>query len=810
MGVEGTYVRFSDTFDLSLEFDRLKGPEFRVNKYVSSSLKDLTKRVVAIATAYMGLREFLDYQSKREFGMVNQALCASLRENLLKEYSMLVGQLEYQFYNGPGAFSLQQLQLQLMDIGKKLQQGYELGQIILRENAKKSEEAVRSTFDDDLDKVIESLKLNNNSGGRGSGDNGASGGAQPDNGTLNQLLSPTSKSNVCKGGTILRILSRRLTEYSGDPDARQLFTQLLQDASKPYLRMLDLWINKGIILDPHEEFLVREKQGLSKKAADMDYSDEYWDKRYTVRKDDLPIEFDSPQVYERILLTGKYLNVIRECGGAIDEEDSRSSNEFTQYRSISDGRILKSLSKAYTRANRALLDLIIKTHDLPTRLRSLKHYFFLDRADFFINFMDIAERELVKPLAQSGSKSKLQYLLDMALRQPGSLSSNDPFRDEVLVDISNISVTDYLLKIVSVTGMDPNEALGLVKGNDRTEIVERMVHTGPGSTSTHPSGISSTSSASRLTVIQGLQLDFNIPFPLSLVLSRKTILRYQLIFRHLVEIKNIERILKTSWIESQKEGNMWVPEELRDWKLKAANLRAKMNLFIQQILYFCTMEVIEPNWKKFAARNLGSAADGDGLSPTLAPTATVDGLMEQHVFYLDTCMKECMLTNEKLLKLQNKLFSACRLFGEFLLNKGKATVKLLAATENSSGVRPKRPINHKTGLEVSDEELLKYLQNSLKQYENSFDHHVKVLIEALNYYSTTETTVLLNLSHQLQVFFELAWLLLGGLLVLSTAMINSNEINLRNHNDLQKIKKKKKKKAWYVTTINYEVPLLKE
>ena len=34
----------------------------------------------------------------------------------------------------------------------------------------------------------------------------------------------------------------------------------------------------------------------------------------------------------------------------------------------------------------------------------------------------------------------------MALRQPGSLSSNDPFRDEVLVDISNISVTDYSLE----------------------------------------------------------------------------------------------------------------------------------------------------------------------------------------------------------------------------------------------------------------------------------------------------------------------------------------------------------------------------
>ena len=58
--------------------------------------------------------------------------------------------------------------------------------------------------------------------------------------------------------------------------------------------------------------------------------------------------------------------------------------------------------------------------------------------------------------------------------------------------------------------------------------------------------------------------------------------------------------------------------------------------FVQQILAFATFEVLEPNWR--------------ALESKLEKVTTVDQLLRDHVDFLDTCLKECMLTSSKLLK----------------------------------------------------------------------------------------------------------------------------------------------------------------
>lgn len=82
-----------------------------------------------------------------------------------------------------------------------------------------------------------------------------------------------------------------------------------------------------------------------------------------------------------------------------------------------------------------------------------------------------------------------------------------------------------------------------------------------------------------------------------------------------------------------------------------------MLTFTQQLLYFCTAEVIEPHWRAFMAR-LEASAEGDaksaqpGGSALSAARRTVDELMQDHVDFLATCLKECMLTNAKLLRVR--------------------------------------------------------------------------------------------------------------------------------------------------------------
>ena len=146
------------------------------------------------------------------------------------------------------------------------------------------------------------------------------------------------------------------------------------------------------------------------------------------------------------------------------------------------------------------------------------------------------------------------------------------------------------------------------------------------------------------TAIDALALDYNVKFPLSLVISRKTILRYQLLFRFLLHLKHVEQSLSSMWIE--QKSPTWrrsVPNhpDFDKWRLRVFLLRARMLSFVQQILAFTTFEVLEPNWRVLEAK--------------LAKVTTVDQLLRDHVDFLDTCLKECMLTSSKLLRVSCNL-----------------------------------------------------------------------------------------------------------------------------------------------------------
>jgi gamma-tubulin complex component 2 len=82
-----------------------------------------------------------------------------------------------------------------------------------------------------------------------------------------------------------------------------------------------------------------------------------------------------------------------------------------------------------------------------------------------------------------------------------------------------------------------------------------------------------------------------------------------------------------------------------------------MLVFVQQLYYYCTAEVIEPNWVSLMSRlqNEGEDRKSKGKEredPDEPPQVkrTVDELMQDHVDFLATCLKECMLTNSKLLR----------------------------------------------------------------------------------------------------------------------------------------------------------------
>lgn len=78
-----------------------------------------------------------------------------------------------------------------------------------------------------------------------------------------------------------------------------------------------------------------------------------------------------------------------------------------------------------------------------------------------------------------------------------------------------------------------------------------------------------------------------------------------------------------------------------------------MLAFVQQILAFATFEVLEPNWRKLEGRLEAGKVE------------TVDQLLRDHVDFLDTCLKECMLTSSKLLRVSPSYCGALLSLNEF-------------------------------------------------------------------------------------------------------------------------------------------------
>lgn len=593
MGYEGQYIRFTKGYNPSEERDRLSGPAYRILPGLDPSLHDLTNGMLKMATYYSALEAFVDVQSRTEFGAVNHALCAAIRK-LLQDYLVMIAQLETQFLTSE-SFTVHVLNIHTLQTSQMMFQLYSLGQELLKKNALLDDESDEDSDEDD-DKIIERLR--------------EGGDFMPGN---------IAGQKICKGGVVLGLITRRLESMAGDPSARALLTSLLRDASRPYMIMLNEWLHYGAIRDPHAEFIIKEQKSIRRERLEQDYTDEYWERRYTIRDNDVPPQLEA--VKEKVLLAGKYLNVVRECGGVdVTKEVTDAPTSFE------DNRFLDNINTAYARANVSLMRLLLTTHALPARLQSLKHYFFLHPSDYFSNFLELGGGELRKPVEKVNT-TRLQSLLDLVLRQPGSIVTLDPFKEDVKIEMNEVTLVKSLQRVVNITGIEQGEALQPL--------------------SNQPADNGRDGKATGFT---SLQFDYAVPFPVSLVISRKTIWRYQALFRYLFSLRYLESQLTTSW-HSQTRGVSWshrsANPDLEIWKRRAWTLRARMLIFVQQLLYFCTAEVIEPNWARFMSR----VTELEGQTDSAPSSArTVDELMQDHVDFLDTCLKECMLTNNKLLR----------------------------------------------------------------------------------------------------------------------------------------------------------------
>ncbi|PVF93301.1 hypothetical protein CPB86DRAFT_715744 [Serendipita vermifera] len=721
-GIEGMHITYNADEFPEDDDGLLKGIQFSVSPQLDPSLRDLVERIIPLATYYTSISAFVEMRSHLDYGLVNHALCAAIRD-MLKDYQTLLSQLEHAF-NSSVTFTLQKMWFYIHPTLHTMSLIYSLVCELAQTDTQS--EGSESTSDDD-DALNEELGLASGLKAVKLSEMGLGGGG------------------IVKGGEVVAILWDRMQNMSGDPTAYKVYGKLLKAAGKPFAGLIERWIRTGLLKDPYEEVMVKESKFINKGTLEMDYTDEYWERRYTLRDGSslsapskrhqagvppprtpggrLPGGACIPPFLEnwkhKVLLAGKYLNVIRECGLEIKGDAEKFDEEDWD---MDGDKFYKSIEDAYTYANRTLLQLLMNDQHLIPRLRSLKHYFFLSQSSFLTHFLDLSASELRKP-AKGVSLVKLQSLLDLALNSGESFG----YKEDLKVTMASSGLYDWLLKVVSVSGELGGEG----------EEMNALATT---------SGVrASITTVSTIVGIDALTFDYTVRFPLSLVISRKTILRYQLLFRFLLHLKHVEQMLSSMWID-HKAPNWRTPTpnhaEFTLWRSRVFVLRARMLAFVQQILAFATVEVLEPNWRK--------------LETKLGKVTTVDQLLRDHVDFLDTCLKECMLTSSKLLRVYSRMLITCSTFALYSANFTKSVNQGVAAIisgEDDPATMQKRYVlclcfNSSTGFTDSRNVLIRW--KFLGSFEANFTHFAKVHHDCVQFYASSENVALLSLVVRLE------------------------------------------------------------
>ncbi|XP_017440791.1 gamma-tubulin complex component 2 isoform X2 [Vigna umbellata] len=419
---------------------------------------------------------------------------------------------------------------------------------------------------------------------------------------LSTVIQKASVNNI-SGSAVLNLLQSQAKAMAGDNAVRLMLEKMTQCASSAYMSILERWVYEGVIDDPYGEFFIAEDKSLQKESLTQDYEAKYWRQRYSL-KDGIPSFLAN--IAGTILTTGKYLNVMRECGHNVQVPPSENSKLMSFG---SNHHYLECIKAAYNFASSELLNLINDKYDLTGRLRSIKHYLLLDQGDFLVHFMDIARDELAKK-PDEVSVEKLQSLLDLALRTTAAAA--DPFHEGLTCVVERSSL---LRRLGTFNDLEVSQRSST--DNDLEETVS-------------------------ITGLETFSLSYKVHWPLSIVLSRKALAKYQLIFRFLFHCKHVDRQLCGAWQIHQGVRAL----NTRGTAISRSSLLCRSMLkFINSLLHYLTFEVIEPNWHVMYNR--------------LQTANSIDEVIQHHDFFLDKCLRECLLLLPELLKKVERLKSMC-------------------------------------------------------------------------------------------------------------------------------------------------------
>ncbi|KAI8326079.1 hypothetical protein GQ54DRAFT_295009 [Martensiomyces pterosporus] len=779
MRVSGRYISFSYSINSNVWRRPMAVEQALVApSWINPTLAQMTNKILPIVLLHMRIDQFVIVYARRNAGVINQALCAAIRA-LLKDYYVLISQLEHRLRTATASkpFTLQQL---WFHISPTLQVFERLVQLINEIQAKDlpqvKKEAIESTPREDDGFTTLADKRSNLGSEAGMDD------VAHESGLSDDEYDEYDRGNemfVVRGGYTLNVISDMIKLRGGDASTRQLYEFLLSRATVPFLQMLRHWLHTGDLEDskpdsPGGEFMVASDSNavgarsfIGGDVVDLDDGIKPVAKPHQhlgfVSVPELTPAFLHPYA-TKIVRTGEYLNILRACGvdlRSLDTPDIKSlslespaSPSQQQEHSVAgaadhngslDGllnqqMLVREIDQAYLRANQALLNILFKDDRIMSYMGAVKHYLLFEKSDFLTHFLDLAKFEMNRQ-PKDMSANRLQSFLELALLNPASVSHDDPLKDIVQVTLESVDLIDTL------------KTINMGDHGETPFAMQRTSRDSQGGTFFGTSIVSDNFLTGDLFIALQLQ----IPFPLSIVLDKVAMNKYKALSRLLLALKQTEQNLVSSWIinlkleeprvrpdsspgEQYQSGKEARVEELRRYIfLRIHTMRHRMLISIQQILYYCFWDVIEPQWLK--------------MTELMRGAKTVDELSKIHMQYLDLMFQQCGLTAPKLPKIIVELLKRANRFTGTVskLISSKSTLFRGASASGKSTVSGKLldEINSGSADWDAQHAHLASVAEKLKLLDKYWVEQLKILLKALNHYARKFEESYLNLAVRL-------------------------------------------------------------
>ncbi|OQV12204.1 Gamma-tubulin complex component 2 [Hypsibius exemplaris] len=359
-----------------------------------------------------------------------------------------------------------------------------------------------------------------------------------------------SVADSVRGGALLSLLQDRIVRFARTKEVEQLLLELTKAAAKPFLHMLSQWMHEGTFEDPYGEFMIATpKQRRPNETARRMHDASYWERRYKLVPEMVP-SFLLPFT-DKILRSGKYLNIIHQCGHSIRDQEA----PVLQF-NLNSRYYEAEVERAFLHASGRLLHLMLDSENLMPKLRTFKHFFLLDRDDFLPDFFVYAADDLRLPVS-AVDKGKLLELFDDAVKT--SVLNGNPYKGM----------------------MTPT-----VRGSDLLLLIHNTSE--PGSSS------SNSDRRKESVVLNCFTMDCQIKFPLCLIINDQA-KQYQILFQHLFRLKVVEWNLTQLWTSCVNSTNA-------AYTILCSSFIHQMLEFIKSLQHYFSGEVIEPYWAQMMVK----------------------------------------------------------------------------------------------------------------------------------------------------------------------------------------------------------------